>query len=254
MRRFFDHDCAAEKDQPLKRIHAEFRKRFAIKFRNPKLLMTALTHRSYDAQSETSNERLEFLGDSVLNLVATDYLYRAMPDASEGELTKARSRLVNKNVLGKIGRNIGLLELLLYARDEIRDDERAFATLSADTLEAVIGAIFLDQGLKRAYAFVVERILEPLSNGRYSDTTIDYKSRLQELCQARFKVHPDYRIVKKVGPEHRKIFHVEVRIKGETYGFGSGRSRKEAEQVAASQALLNLADDADEASLKSLDS
>ena len=243
LRRLWSEPRADQKDRVLRHIHSEFQKRFGIKFRNPWLLRVALTHRSYEAESEVSNERLEFLGDSVLNLVTSDYLYRAMPEASEGELTKARSRLVNKTVLGRIGRKIGLLDLLLYARDEIRDDERAFVTLSADTLEAIIGAIFLDRGLKQAYDFVVERVLDPLSSQTHSDATVDYKSKLQEICQARFKVHPDYRIVRKLGPEHRKIFHVEVRIRGETYGFGSGRSRKEAEQVAASQALLSLADD-----------
>ncbi len=242
LRRLWNGRGRSQKDAILDRIHGEFSRRFGIRFRDPWLLRVALTHRSYDAESEISYERLEFLGDSVLNLVASDYLYRTMPEASEGELTKARSKLVNKMVLGHVGREIGLLDHLLFARDEIRDDERAFVTLSADTLEAIIGAIFLDKGLKIAYGFVVERILDPLRNEVDSGGTVDYKSQLQEMCQARFKVHPDYRIVRKLGPEHRKIFYVEVRIKGETYGFGSGRSRKEAEQAAASQAIAHLTD------------
>jgi ribonuclease-3 len=147
---------------------------------------------------------------------------------------------VNKHALGKIGMKLGVLDLLLYARDEIRDDERALVTLSADALEAIIGAIYLDQGFKVACDFVVDRIVDPFSETSPEHLTVDYKSRLQEICQARYKMHPEYRIVKRVGPEHRKVFHVEVRIKGGTYGFGSGRSRKEAEQVAAGQAILNL--------------
>jgi ribonuclease-3 len=225
-----------------RRIHSIFAGRFGITFNDPMLLRIALTHRSnLNANgAAVSNERLEFLGDSVLGLIASDYLFRSMSDANEGELTKARSRIVNKNALGKIGRNLGLLDILLYASDEIRDDERALTTLSADALEAVVGAIYLDQGYSTACRFVIDRIVDPVSDGSAGAMASDHKSRLQEICQARYRVHPDYRIVKREGPEHRKVFHVEVRIRGETYGFGSGRSRKEAEQVAAGQAILNL--------------
>ncbi len=228
--------------QEAARIRSRFEERFGIRFGDPRILRTALTHRSSaDPDAGTvSNERLEFLGDSVLGLVVSDYLFSSMGEADEGELTKARSRIVNKNALGRIGMRMGLLDLLLYARDEIRDDERALITLSADALEAVIGALYLDRGFGVARSFVTDRIVDPVSDASTDHTTVDYKSRLQEICQARYKVHPEYRIVKRVGPEHRKIFHVEVRIRGETYGFGSGRSRKEAEQVAAGQAILNL--------------
>ncbi|MFH1312775.1 MAG: ribonuclease III [Candidatus Eisenbacteria bacterium] len=224
------------------RIHSHFKKSFGIWFNDPWLLRVALTHRSYPDREgiSVSNERLEFLGDSVLGLIASDYLFRSMSDADEGVMTKARSRIVNKTALGKTGMKLGLLDLLLYAREEIRNDDRALLTLSADALEAVIGAIYLDKGFNAACGFVIDRIVDPVSDADSPHATVDHKSRLQEICQARFKTHPDYRIVKRVGPEHRKVFHVEVRIKGETYGFGSGRSRKDAEQVAAGQAILNL--------------
>jgi ribonuclease-3 len=163
-----------------------------------------------------------------------------MDEANEGELTKARSRLVSKNVLGRIGLKLGVLDLLLYAKEELRDDERALVTLGADALEALIGAIYLDRGMACANRFVVDRIIDPMSDASPDELGTDHKSALQEVCQAKFRVQPEYRIVKRIGPEHRKIFHVVVRISGETYGFGSGRSRKEAEQVAAGQALLNL--------------
>jgi ribonuclease-3 len=216
-------------------------------FRDATILKTALTHRSrVEPEGQgVSNERLEFLGDSVLGLIASDYLFRSMEEADEGELTKARSRLVSKNVLGRIGIKLGILDLLLYAREELRDDDRALTTLSADAVEAVIGAIFIDRGMRCASRFVIDRIIDPMSDVSPDEIGGDHKSALQELCQARFKVQPDYRIVKRTGPEHRKIFHVVVRINGETYGFGSGRSRKEAEQVAAGQALLNLSNDND---------
>ena len=227
------------------RLHSHFKGKFGIWFNDPWLLRVALTHRSYpdSGDSPVSNERLEFLGDSVLGLIASDYLFRSMSDADEGVLTKARSRIVNKTVLGMTGMKMGLLDLLLYAREEIRHDERALLTLSADALEAVIGAIYLDRGFNAACEFVIDRIVDPMSDSEPGHAAVDHKSKLQEICQARFKTHPDYRIVKRVGPEHRKVFHVEVRIRGETYGFGSGRSRKDAEQVAAGQAILNLSGD-----------
>lgn len=242
LKRIFSRLGDKQVDAEAEDLRLAFKRKFRIDFRNPSLLRTALTHRScLELEGNSvSNERLEFLGDSVLGVIASDYLFRSMSEADEGELTKARSRIVNKNALGRIGIKIGILELLIYAREELREDERALITLSADALEAVIGAIYLDQGLGAASEFVVSRIVDPVSDTTHDGLGADHKSSLQELCQARFKIQPEYRIVKRLGPEHRKIFHVVVRIRGETYGFGSGRSRKEAEQVAASQALLNL--------------
>lgn len=245
-RRIFAGLGAAKGDQEARRLRSAFGKRFGIWFRDPTLLKRALTHRSClePEGNEVSNERLEFLGDSVLGVIASDHLFRSMPDSNEGELTKARSRIVNKNSLGSIGINLGILDLLIYAREELREDDRALTTLSADGLEAVIGAIYLDQGFGRASDFVIRRIVDPVGESVPEELLSDYKSQLQEVCQASFKIQPEYRIVKRVGPEHRKVFHVVVRIRGETYGFGSGRSRKEAEQVAAGQALLNLSSEA----------
>ncbi|MGQ9603847.1 MAG: ribonuclease III [bacterium] len=226
-------------DKEIRRIRSAFRKRFGVDFKDLSLLRMALTHGSYEG-SETSNERLEFLGDAVLNLVATDYVYGSMPEADEGDLTKARATIVNKAILGRLAMRMGLLDILLYARDEIESDERALISLSADALEAVIGAIFLDRGFSFASRFVLDRIIMPISSGLIDQVQPDYKSRLQEVCQAIFKIHPEYRIIKKTGPEHRKTFYVEVKIMGKVYGHGAGRSRKEAEQMAASQALAIL--------------
>ncbi len=228
-----------KQDKEIQSIHSAFKKKFGLSFKDLSLLRMALTHRSY-GEGKISNERLEFLGDAVLNLVATDHVYGSMPEADEGDLTKARAMVVNKTILGKLGISMGLLDLLLYARDEIQSDERALTSLSANALEALIGAIFLDRGFDAASRFVLDRIIQPILAGLIDQVQADHKSRLQELCQANFKVHPEYRIVKKTGPEHRRTFYVEVRIKGKVYGHGSGRSRKEAEQMAASHALSLL--------------
>jgi len=219
-----------------------FTTKFGVRFKDPTLLEIALTHRSSLSADATmiSNERLEFLGDSVLGLVATDSLFRSMSDADEGTLTKARSSVVNKNVLGRIGLELGILNFLKYARDEIKEDERALLSLSADALEAVIGAIYLDGGYGSAFRFVQDNIVGPATYSSREHTHIDYKSRLQEICQARFKTHPQYKVVKRMGPEHRKIFHVEVLVHGKAHGSGTGRSKKEAEQQAAGQAMRRL--------------
>jgi len=224
------------------RLVAAFDKKFGVRFNDPELLGIALTHRSSLSPNGAivSNERLEFLGDSVLGLVVTDSLFQSMSDADEGDLTKARSRVVNKSVLGKIGIDKGILDFLKYARDEIKDDERALLSLSADALEAVIGAVYLDGGYDRAFHFVRDQIVEAATNHSSEHLEIDNKSKLQEICQARFRTHPQYRVVKRMGPEHRKVFHVEVMIRQRTWGFGTGRSKKEAEQQAAGQAVRRL--------------
>lgn len=223
---------------------APFARRFGIHFDDPSLLETALTHRSYlgEYPESRSNERLEFLGDAVLDLVASDHLFRIMEEEDEGGLTRARSRIVNKNVLGKIGMELGVLDLLLYAREEIHKDERALTALSADALEAIIGAIYLDRGFSSAYKFIEDRVFPCLSGLAPEDRQVDYKSRLQEISQARFKILPEYKTLRKVGPEHRKVFHVSVLLKKKPYGEGFGRSKKEAEQAAARQAIEQLED------------
>ena len=219
-----------------------FARRFGVYFSDPGLLGTALTHRSYLGENpdSESNERLEFLGDAVLDLVASDHLFRMMDGADEGGLTRARSRIVNKNVLGKIGMELGVLDLLLYAREEIHKDERALTALSADALEAIIGAVYLDRGFSAAYKFVEDSVFPCLSELSPEDRQVDYKSRLQEISQARFKVLPEYKTLRKVGPEHRKVFHVSVLLKKKPMGEGFGRSKKEAEQAAARQAIEQL--------------
>jgi ribonuclease-3 len=221
---------------------SSFARRFGIHFSSPGLLNMALTHRSYLGENpdSVSNERLEFLGDAVLDLVASDHLYRMMESADEGGLTRARSRIVNKNVLGKVGMGLGVLDILLYAREEIHKDERALTALSADALEAIIGAIYLDRGFSEAYKFVEDRVFPCLSELAPEDRQVDYKSRLQEITQARFKMLPEYRTLRKVGPEHRKVFHVSVLLKKKPFGEGFGRSKKEAEQAAARQAIEQL--------------
>lgn len=224
-------------------LHRAFFERFGVEFKDPVLLEHALTHRSSLGPDDSviSNERLEFLGDSVLGLATTEALFRSLPEEDEGALTKARSRIVNKNFLGRVGLDLGILDVLKYARDEIKEDERALLTLSADALEAVIGAIYLDRGFETAVRFVQQNVIRAAPNDLEDHLQTDYKSRLQEICQAEFKVQPQYKVVRRMGPEHRKIFHVEATIRGKPYGMGVGRSKKEAEQQAAGQAMRKIA-------------
>ena len=175
----FGRPTSHHRDVDAERIGRTFERKFGIAFRDPFTLKTALTHRSKLEPEGTgvSNERLEFLGDSVLGLIASDYLFRSMDEANEGELTKARSRLVSKNVLGRIGIRLGILDLLIYAREELRDDERALTTLSADALEALIGAIYIDRGMAYAARFVIDRIVDPMG-----DISADKSAKPDSKC------------------------------------------------------------------------
>lgn len=213
------------------------------------LYRQALTHRSVLREQPerelTSNERLEFLGDAVLGLVVADHLFREFPDEDEGFLTKVRSKLVNnKQALARFARRIGLGEHLILSRNMHRSGGRDNASILADTLEAVIGAVYLDRGLSEARRFIEERILDELNLAEVADRKQNYKSILQEAVQARGWTHPEYRLVEKEGPSHRRTFTAEVLIEGEAFGTGSGPSKKKAEQEAAAEALERLRSEA----------
>ncbi len=204
------------------------------------LYVSAFTHRSYLNENRgfhlPHNERLEFLGDAVLELSATEYLYRNY-DHSEGELTNFRSALVNYKKLSEIAKNLGLEQFLLMSRGEAKDTGRARQVILANAIESLIGAIYLDQGYERADEFIRRSILVELTEIISVGSYVDPKSRLQELVQEKRGVTPTYGVVSESGPDHDKTFIVAAFINTTELGRGTGPSKQEAEISAAQNAL-----------------
>jgi ribonuclease-3 len=224
-------------------FESEVEERLGIKFRNPALLRQAFIHRSYlnENMSEAleSNERLEFFGDAVLSYVVADRLFRDCPTCQEGELTEWRGHLVRRDSLANFARQLGLGEYLLVGRGEEQAGGRSRALNLASLFEAVVGAITMDRGLTVAKRFIFGAIGSELDlRGR--PTPIDPKSRLQEIVQARSQRAPVYKTVAEEGPEHAKVFTVEVSSRGEVLGRGTGKSKQDAERQAATRALEAL--------------
>ena len=215
-------------------------RRLGHRFRRRELLERALTHRSFANERELprNNERLEFLGDSVLGLITVEWLFAEHPEVAEGGLSKLKSRLVSEPVLAQAARGLGLGEHLRLGVGEDRSGGRGKPSLLADAMEAVIGAVFLDGGLKAATRLVRPMLVEALVEGE--DAIEGAKSKLQEAVQARGWPLPIYQLVDERGPDHRKIFRVECRLRGESAGVGEGRSKKRAEHRAAAEALRGL--------------
>jgi len=214
-----------------------------VAFRNPSLLAQALVHRSLPREGEAaweSNERLEFLGDSVLGQIIAEYLYRKYPDWTEGRLTKVKAVAVSEPTLSAVAGRLGLGRFLRMSRGEEHSGGRRRPSILSDGLEAVIGAVFLDQGLEAARDFVLRIFARELEGIETQQQGKDYKTSLQEMTQDRQRVIPAYRVIDEQGPDHDKTFTVEVRVGGEVLGSGMGRSKKEAEQAAAREALETL--------------
>jgi ribonuclease-3 len=221
---------------------SELQQQIAFTYRDPRLLERALTHKSYANENRLSehNERMEFLGDSVLSLVVSELLMNALPGASEGELSRIRAAVVSEPSLAAVARTIGLGEFLLVGRGEEQTGGRDKDSLLADSLEALVASLYLDGGLEPAGAFITRFFRATLDRVRTAGGTADHKTELQELCQERLKILPEYRVVSETGPDHRKEFTIELSIRGEVCGRGTGRNKKEAEQRAAKEALEKL--------------
>jgi len=205
------------------------------------LLLRALTHRShaYESGGAPHNERLEFLGDSVLGLVVTDSLYVTYPDLAEGQLAKLRAAVVNMRALADVARTLGLGDYVLLGRGEESTGGRDKASILADTTEAIIGAVYLSAGLAAA-ALLVHHLLDPLMASSASlGAGLDWKTSLQELTALHGLGSPEYRVVED-GPEHAKVFHAYALVGDSALGEGDGRTKKEAEQNAAEQAWLAI--------------
>lgn len=211
------------------------------KFKNEQLLKTALTHRSalneHRREKVESNERLEYLGDAVLELITTEFLYHRLPGTPEGKLTAIRSALVKTTTLSEVGRELGLGQMLYLSKGEEISGGRENDTLLADTVEAVLGALFLDQGLDVVQKFVHEAILTRFDEVMKKKLYRDPKSSLQEEVQAYGFEAPIYKVVAESGPDHDKSFSVAVFVAGQKVGLGDGKSKQLAQQAAALQAL-----------------
>jgi len=208
------------------------------------ILERALTHRSYAYENGglPTNERLEFLGDSVLGLVVTDTLYRNHPDLPEGQLAKLRAAVVNMRALADVARTLGLGRFLRLGRGEEGTGGRDKSSILADTLEALIGAVYVNRGLDEAFR-VVHLLFDPLITRSASlGAGLDWKTSLQELTASESLGVPEYH-VEESGPDHAKSFTAIVRVGGEAYGSGAGRSKKEAEQQAAEAAWNRIRED-----------
>jgi len=215
-----------------------------ISFNDPSLLEQALVHSSYINENlglaPISNERLEFLGDAILDLVVAEKLYQDFPQFTEGEMTKLRSALVRRDTLFRIARDIKLGDYLYMGKGEEASGGRYKPANLAGALEAVIAAIYLDQGSAAAEGFIVGLIDKELQRVIGRGAGDDYKSRLQELVQANQQQVPTYHVIEAVGPAHDKEFTVEVKVGGAVLGRGSGRGKKRAEAEAARSALQRL--------------
>ena len=213
-------------------------------FGNLALLTQALKHRSYvytiDQDSIASNERLEFLGDAVLDLVVTEYLYRRFRDKREGELTQVKSLLVSKTVLAQRGRDLDLGSYLYLSKEEMAAGGQNRTSIVGDAFESVLGAIYLDGGLQAAETFVERNLLSGIEEITSDGNNLNFKSTLLEHTQSEGQGHPRYLVHAEAGPDHRKVFTVEVVVRGERMGMGKGRSKKEAQQMAAKEALKTL--------------
>ena len=219
-----------------------FLKNIGYKFKNPELLNSALTHRSFahEHPGEKDNERMEFLGDSVINLIIGNLLMEMFPEASEGQLTRMRASLVSEAPLAKIARSIGLGEVLRLGHGEELSGGKNKNSILADGYEALIGAIFIDGGFKKTKKVVSKHFSSLIKELNKKEIFLDFKTRLQELTQELFHTIPVYRTVKEMGPEHKKKFEIIITVNGRAYGKGKGKSKKEAEQNAAKKAFETI--------------
>ncbi len=226
----------------------EFQDRLGIHFNDISLLERAFIHRSYLNEHPKlgleHNERIEFLGDAVLELVVTDYLYRNYPNP-EGDLTNWRSALVKTESLAAIAEKLGIAEYFKLSRGEAKGNARSHALISANAVEAIIGATYLDQGYDVAKKFISEHVISRLPEILATGTWMDPKSKFQELAQERFGLTPSYRVMEEAGPDHDKIFTIGVYVGDTLYGKGSGSSKQAGQQEAAAHALAKLTAPAD---------
>jgi ribonuclease-3 len=232
---------------------AELEKHFGYIFKNKALLIEALTHRSFyhenPDKSADHNERLEFLGDSVLGFVIVEYLFFLDKKFTESVMAKTKSYLVKESVLSEVANSISLGRYLRLGKGEEASGGRSKKSLLADAVEAFLGAVYLDGGYKKVRELILRLFREKMDVIMHSNELHDFKTELQEKTQLLFGTLPDYRVVKQEGEEHKKIFTIEVFIAGEKFGKGTGKNKKEAQAFAAKEALSRLLSYSDQSAM-----
>jgi ribonuclease-3 len=227
-----------------KRKIKEFEESLALDFNDKTLIQRALTHKSYPNENRRlnlkDNERLEFLGDSVLSLSVSTYIFNKFSNLPEGELAKMRAVIVSASILAEAAKRIELGQFLFLGKGEEMTGGRERDSILADTMEAIFGALYLDQGFTAAADFILELLKVDIINVAEGNHIQDYKTILQEVIQENGNVRPEYEVVDEEGPDHNKTFIVAVKINEDSLGSGQGSSKKEAEQEAAKVALDKL--------------
>jgi len=220
---------------------SDFEKKIKVVFKDKNLLKQAFTHRSFINENPTTslshNERLEFLGDAVLELIVTDFLYRKYPNYAEGELTAVRSALVNAIIISEIASQVGMNDYLLLSKGEAKDNGKARQYILANTYEALVGAMYLDQGYEVVNKFITRTLLPKTEEIVNKKLWRDAKSLVQEKAQEFVSVTPAYKVLQQTGPDHDKHFTVGIYFGGDLIAEGKGKSKQEAEQKAAENAL-----------------
>lgn len=225
---------------------AKVQRELRVKFRQTDLLEEALSHSSFVNELADEklphNEKLEFLGDAVLELIVSHELYIDYPEYCEGELTKLRAAAVRKTTLAKIAKQIDIGPYIRLGKGEELGGGRKRNALLADALEAIIGALYLDGGLEKARKFILDHFADEIERLNQDHHKMDYKSILQEITQSRFQTLPRYNVVSETGPPHDRIYEISITIAKKPYGIGKGRNKKDAQQKAARAALIKLQD------------
>jgi len=221
--------------------HSKLEKEIGYEFRNKKLLETALTHTSYAYEKKKqSNEKLEFLGDSILEFVSSEFIFHQYPNLKEGEMTKVRASVVCEKSLYEIAKMHNFSDFLYLGKSERISQKEVRPAIMADSVEAVIAAIFLDSGLEPAKEFIIKNLSEPIENATKHIGQKDYKTVLQEILQKNGNANIEYEIIDEKGPDHEKVFTAEVKLDNKVLAIGKGKSKKLAEMQAAQKALENL--------------
>lgn len=221
----------------------ELQKNLDVTFKDQELLKNAFYHRSYLNEAKNirhSNERLEFLGDAILSFLTSHFLYELYPDYPEGTLTNIRSSLVKTTTLGETARDLGFGDLLFLSHGEEESGGRHNISLLADSFEAFLGALFLDQGINQAKRFLETKLFQKTKAIVDAKAYVDYKSTLQEIIQQETKISPTYTVTKTEGPDHDRVFWIEAVVGTRKLGEGKGKSKQEGEQMAAHNALEKM--------------